>query len=64
MSIPVTGSSHKTTRLLQNPQGAADVENTFYDGAVDWVDGRLFISSGRLSGNDDSKEKLMMAFGD
>ncbi|GGW29386.1 hypothetical protein GCM10010503_01050 [Streptomyces lucensis JCM 4490] len=64
VSIPVTGSSHKTTRLLQNPQGAADVENTFYDGAVDWVDGRLFISSGRLSGNDDSKEKLMMAFGD
>ncbi|WP_225822341.1 PQQ-binding-like beta-propeller repeat protein [Streptomyces naphthomycinicus] len=64
VSVPATGSSHKTTRLLQNPQGAAEVENTFYDGVVDWSGGRLFISSGRLSGDDDSKEKLMMAFGD
>ncbi|MFG3010461.1 PQQ-binding-like beta-propeller repeat protein [Streptomyces cinerochromogenes] len=63
VSVPVTGSSHKTTRLLQNPQGAADVEDAFYDGVVDWTGGRLFISSGRLSGDDDSKEKLMMAFG-
>ncbi|MET8767855.1 PQQ-binding-like beta-propeller repeat protein [Streptomyces sp. NPDC004658] len=63
VSVPVTGSSHRTTRLLQNPQGAAEVEDTFYDGVVDWVGGRLFISSGRLSGDDDSKEKLMMAFG-
>ncbi|MGV9761059.1 outer membrane protein assembly factor BamB family protein [Streptomyces tricolor] len=63
VSVPVTGSSHKTTRLLQNPQGAADVEDTFYDGVVDWTGGRFFISSGRLSGDDDSKEKLMMAFG-
>ncbi|MEV5381917.1 PQQ-binding-like beta-propeller repeat protein [Streptomyces sp. NPDC052721] len=63
VSVPVTGSSHRTTRLLQNPQGAAEVEDTFYDGVVDWTDGRFFISSGRLSGDDDSKEKLMMAFG-
>ncbi|MEU6669775.1 PQQ-binding-like beta-propeller repeat protein [Streptomyces sp. NPDC046727] len=63
VSVPVTGSSHKTTRLLQNPEGAADVENTFYDGVVDWSGGRFFISSGRLSGDDDSKEKLIMAFG-
>ncbi|MFJ4322353.1 PQQ-binding-like beta-propeller repeat protein [Streptomyces tricolor] len=63
VSVPVTGSSHKTTRLLQNPQGAADVEDTFYDGVVDFTGGRFFISSGRLSGDDDSKEKLMMAFG-
>ncbi|MFG2354525.1 PQQ-binding-like beta-propeller repeat protein [Streptomyces sp. NPDC048521] len=64
VSIPVTGSSHKSTRLLQNPQGTADIEDTFYDGAVDWVDGRFYISAGRLSGRDDAKEKLMMAFGD
>ncbi|MBL1082080.1 PQQ-binding-like beta-propeller repeat protein [Streptomyces actinomycinicus] len=64
VSVPVGGSSHKTTGLLQNPAGAADVENTFYDGIVDWVDGRFYISSGRLSGDDDSKEKLIMAFGD
>lgn len=63
VSVPVTGSSHRTTGLLRNPQGAADAEDTFYDGVVDWVDGRFFISSGRLSGDDDSKEKLMMAFG-
>ncbi|MEW2284770.1 PQQ-binding-like beta-propeller repeat protein [Streptomyces sp. NPDC047841] len=63
VSVPVTGSSHRTTRLLQNPQGAADAEDTFYDGVVDWAGGRFFISSGRLSGDDHSKEKLMMAFG-
>ncbi|MFF8728201.1 PQQ-binding-like beta-propeller repeat protein [Streptomyces sp. NPDC015171] len=63
VSVPVAGSSHTTTKLLQNPPGAADVENTFYDGVVDWSGGRFFISSGRLSGDDDSKEKLIMAFG-
>ncbi|MBL1107267.1 PQQ-binding-like beta-propeller repeat protein [Streptomyces sp. 5-8] len=63
VSVPVAGSSHQTTRLLQNPQGAADAENAFYDGVVDWSGGRFFISSGRLSGDDDSKEKLIMAFG-
>ncbi|MFJ4952847.1 PQQ-binding-like beta-propeller repeat protein [Streptomyces sp. NPDC088760] len=63
VSVPVTGSSHPTTRLLQNPQGAAEAENTFYDGVVDWTGGRLFVSAGRLSGDDDAKEKLLMAFG-
>ncbi|SOD85997.1 PQQ-binding-like beta-propeller repeat protein [Streptomyces sp. Ag109_G2-15] len=63
VSIPTTGGSHTTTRLLQNPAGTAEIEDTFFDGAVDWADGRFFISSTRLSGNDDSKEKLMMAFG-
>ncbi|GGY72289.1 hypothetical protein GCM10010300_14500 [Streptomyces olivaceoviridis] len=62
VSVPVAGS-HRTTTLLQNPQGAARVEDTFYDGVVDWAGGRFFISSGRLSGDDDSKEQLMMAFG-
>ncbi|MEU9475398.1 PQQ-binding-like beta-propeller repeat protein [Streptomyces sp. NPDC048191] len=64
VSIPVTGSSHRSTRLLQNPQGAAEIEDSFYDGVVDWADGRFFISAGRLSGSDQSKEKLIMAFGD
>ncbi|MCS0600254.1 PQQ-like beta-propeller repeat protein [Streptomyces sp. LP11] len=63
VSVPLTGSSHTTTKLLQNPQGTARIENTFYSGQVDWADGRFYISAGRLSGNDDSKEKLMMAFG-
>ncbi|MFB0618499.1 PQQ-binding-like beta-propeller repeat protein [Streptomyces sp. AGS-58] len=63
VSVPLTGSSHSTTGLLRNPQGGADAENSFYDGVVDWSGGRLFVSSGRLSGNDASKEKLIMAFG-
>ncbi|OLZ67780.1 hypothetical protein AV521_23055 [Streptomyces sp. IMTB 2501] len=63
VSIPVTGSSHTTTKLLQNPQGTAQIENTFYDGVVDWADGRFFISVGRLTGSDQSKQKLIMAFG-
>ncbi|MQY37821.1 hypothetical protein SRB17_58270 [Streptomyces sp. RB17] len=63
VSIPVTGSSHTTTKLLQNPQGTAEIEDTFFDSVVDWVDGRFFISAGRLSGSDQSKEKLIMAFG-
>ncbi|MEU7407866.1 PQQ-binding-like beta-propeller repeat protein [Streptomyces sp. NPDC042638] len=63
VSVPVTGSSHTTTGLLRNPKGAAGAENAFYDGVVDFTGGRLFISSGRLSGDDDSKEKLIMAFG-
>jgi PQQ-like domain len=63
VSIPVTGSSHRATKLLQNPQGTAEIEDSFYDGVVDWADGRFFISAGRLSGSDQSKEKLIMAFG-
>lgn len=63
VSIPVTGGSHKPAKLLQNPSGAAEVENAFFSGAIDWADGRFFISSTRLTGNDESKEKLMMAFG-
>ncbi|MEV6804414.1 PQQ-binding-like beta-propeller repeat protein [Streptomyces sp. NPDC051129] len=63
VAVPVTGSSHTAAALLRNPRGAAGAENTFYDGVVDWTGGRLFISSGRLSGDDDSKEKLIMAFG-
>ncbi|MFI6357672.1 PQQ-binding-like beta-propeller repeat protein [Streptomyces sp. NPDC050743] len=63
VSIPATGSSHTTTKLLQNPQGTAEIEDTFFDSVVDWADGRFFISTGRLSGSDQSKEKLIMAFG-
>ncbi|MGW7422364.1 outer membrane protein assembly factor BamB family protein [Streptomyces sp. NPDC054813] len=63
VSIPTAGSAHTTTRLLQNPQHTAGIEDGFYDGAVDWVDGRFYLSSTRLTGSDDAKEKLMMAFG-
>ncbi|MGY1498412.1 outer membrane protein assembly factor BamB family protein [Streptomyces sp. QTS52] len=63
VSIPVTGSGHTPTTLLKNPAAAADVENGFYSKAYDWVDGRFYLSTTRLSGRDDQKEKLMLAFG-
>ncbi|MEV5550156.1 PQQ-binding-like beta-propeller repeat protein [Streptomyces sp. NPDC052309] len=63
VSIPTGGSSHRPAKLLQNPQGAADIENGFYSKAIDWVDGRFYISTTRLTGNDDTKEKLMLAYG-
>ncbi|WP_329272848.1 outer membrane protein assembly factor BamB family protein [Streptomyces sp. NBC_01451] len=63
VSIPVTGSGHTPTTLLKNPTAAADVENGFYSKEYDWVDGRFYLSTTRLSGRDDQKEKLMLAFG-
>ncbi|OIJ62960.1 PQQ-binding-like beta-propeller repeat protein [Streptomyces mangrovisoli] len=63
VSVPTTGSSHTTTKLLQNPSGTAEIESGFYSRDVDWADGRLYISTTRLTGNDDTKEKLMLAFG-
>lgn len=63
VSIPTGGSSHKPSKLLQNPQNAADIENSFFSKDIDWVDGRFYISTTRLSGNDDTKEKLMLAYG-
>ncbi|MGW0995472.1 outer membrane protein assembly factor BamB family protein [Streptomyces sp. NPDC002523] len=63
VSIPVPGGSHTPTKLLQNPAGTAQIERTFFDSDIDWVDGRFYISTSRLTGNDDTKEKLMMAFG-
>ncbi|MEU5701920.1 PQQ-binding-like beta-propeller repeat protein [Streptomyces aurantiacus] len=63
VSVPTGGGSHTPTTLLQNPQGAADVENGFFSKAVDYVDGRFYLSTTRLTGNDESKEKLMLAYG-
>ncbi|MFH9711935.1 PQQ-binding-like beta-propeller repeat protein [Streptomyces luteogriseus] len=63
VSIPTGGGSHKPSKLLQNPEGAADIEDSFFSKDVDWADGRFYISTTRLSGNDDTKEKLMLAYG-
>ncbi|PBC63088.1 hypothetical protein BKI49_15275 [Streptomyces sp. Tue6028] len=63
VSIPTTGTGHRPTTLLQNPQGTADIENGFFSKAVDYVDGRFYISTTRLTGQDDAKEKLMLAYG-
>jgi outer membrane protein assembly factor BamB len=63
VSIAISGSSHKPVKLLQNPQSTAEIEGGFYSKAFDWVDGRFYLSSTRLTGNDDAKEKLMLAYG-
>ncbi|WP_406488060.1 PQQ-binding-like beta-propeller repeat protein [Streptomyces phaeochromogenes] len=63
VSIPTGGGSHTPRKLLQNPQGTADIEDGFFSKAVDYVDGRFYLSTTRLTGNDESKEKLMLAFG-
>ncbi|WP_262064087.1 PQQ-like beta-propeller repeat protein [Streptomyces sp. STR69] len=63
VSVPTTGSSHTTTKLLQMPAGTARIESSFFSRDIDYVDGRFYISSTRLNGNDDTKEKLMLAYG-
>ncbi|MEW2116910.1 PQQ-binding-like beta-propeller repeat protein [Streptomyces sp. NPDC005474] len=63
VSIPVTGTAHTPTTLLKNPAAAAGVENGFFSKAYDWADGRFYLSTTRLSGRDEQKEKLMLAYG-
>ncbi|WP_338897802.1 PQQ-binding-like beta-propeller repeat protein [Streptomyces sp. TG1A-60] len=63
VSVPTTGSSHKATTLLRMPASAAKIEDGFYSKAIDYVDGRFYLSTARLTGNDEAKEKLMLAYG-
>ncbi|WP_458078649.1 outer membrane protein assembly factor BamB family protein [Streptomyces sp. EMB26] len=63
VALPLSGASHKPATLMQNPQAVADIENGFFSKAIDWVDGRFYLSTTRLNGNDDAKEKLMLAYG-
>ncbi|MDU0304658.1 PQQ-binding-like beta-propeller repeat protein, partial [Streptomyces sp. PAL114] len=63
VALPVSGANHKPAVLMQNPQAVADIENGFFSKAIDWVDGRFYLSTTRLTGNDDAKEKLMLAYG-
>ncbi|MFJ3642490.1 PQQ-binding-like beta-propeller repeat protein [Streptomyces sp. NPDC090108] len=63
VSVPTGGGSHRPVTLLRNPAGTAEIEDSFFDGDTEWSGGRFFISSSRLTGNDESQEKLMMAFG-
>ncbi|MFI5571074.1 PQQ-binding-like beta-propeller repeat protein [Streptomyces sp. NPDC051740] len=63
VAVPVGGSDHRPAGLMRNPQGVADIENSFFSKSIDWVDGRFYISTTRLTGNDESKEKLMLAYG-
>ncbi|MFF7446246.1 MULTISPECIES: PQQ-binding-like beta-propeller repeat protein [unclassified Streptomyces] len=63
VSIATTGSDHKPAKLLQNPAGVADIEDGFFSKDIDWVGGRFYLSTTRLTGNDDTQEKLMLAYG-
>ncbi|MFF5184046.1 PQQ-binding-like beta-propeller repeat protein [Streptomyces sp. NPDC000345] len=63
VSIPTSGSAHTPTTLLQLPESTIDIEDGFYDGDRAWVDDRLYLSSTQLTGEDDGKEKLMLAYG-
>ncbi|WP_055490300.1 PQQ-binding-like beta-propeller repeat protein [Streptomyces sp. TP-A0356] len=63
VSIATGGSSHGVTGLLQNPSGAAQIESGFFSKAIAYVDGRFYISTTRLTGSKQSKEKLMLAYG-
>ncbi|UUU22727.1 outer membrane protein assembly factor BamB family protein [Streptomyces sp. DSM 40750] len=63
VSFPTTGDNRKATKLMQLPASAAKIESTFYGEAVDYVDGRFYISNTLLNGVDDAKEKLMLAYG-
>ncbi|MFE9624392.1 PQQ-binding-like beta-propeller repeat protein [Streptomyces sp. NPDC006527] len=63
VSIPTGGSAHTPTTLLQLPESTIDLEDGFYSRDIAWVDGRFYLSSTRLTGNDDAKEKLMLAYG-
>ncbi|MEV0317224.1 PQQ-binding-like beta-propeller repeat protein [Streptomyces sp. NPDC050658] len=62
VSIPTSGS-HKPKKLLQNPAGTAEIESGFFSKDVDYVDGRFYISTTRLSGSSQGPEKLMLAYG-
>jgi len=63
VSIPVTGANRKATKLLQMPASAAKIEGDFYSKAIDYVGGRFYLSTTLLTGSDESKEKLMLAYG-
>ncbi|MEH0544856.1 PQQ-binding-like beta-propeller repeat protein [Streptomyces sp. B21-105] len=63
VTIPTAGSAHTPTKLLQLPESTVKIESGIYSRAVDWVGGRFYLSTTRLTGNDDTKEKLMLAYG-
>jgi hypothetical protein len=63
VSVATGGGSHKPSTLLQNPQGTAEIENGFYSRDIDYVDGRFYLSTARLTGSTETKQKLMLAYG-
>lgn len=63
-TLAPTGGAPKV--LLKNPESTSEIENSFYDSELDYVDGRFYVTSSRVSATDDKAEretKTMMAFG-
>ncbi|MGW5770128.1 outer membrane protein assembly factor BamB family protein [Streptomyces longwoodensis] len=63
VSIPTAGTAHTPAKLLQLPASTTALESSFYARDLAWTDGRFYLSSTRLNGADDAKEKLMLAYG-
>ncbi|MFM9444579.1 PQQ-binding-like beta-propeller repeat protein [Streptomyces acidiscabies] len=63
VTIPATGTVHTPSTLLQLPAGTAKIENGFTSRDMAWLDGRFYLSSTRITGNDDTRQKLMLAYG-
>ncbi|QHY96007.1 Outer membrane protein assembly factor BamB [Streptomyces sp. S4.7] len=62
-TLAPTGGAPKV--LLNNPQSTSQIESSFYDSELDYVGGRFFVTSSRVSASDDKAEmetKTMMAF--
>ncbi|WP_309031892.1 outer membrane protein assembly factor BamB family protein [Streptomyces alfalfae] len=57
-----TSGSHTPKTLLQHPKGTAKIESGFYSKAVDYVDGRFYISTTSITGTS-GRSKLMLAYG-
>ncbi|WP_447039256.1 outer membrane protein assembly factor BamB family protein [Streptomyces sp. DSM 118878] len=61
VSIARSGS-HTPKTLLQHPKGTSKIESGFYSKAVDYVDGRFYISTTSITGST-GQAKLMLAYG-
>ncbi|QXE36461.1 PQQ-binding-like beta-propeller repeat protein [Streptomyces sp. GMY02] len=64
-TIPATGGA--PTMVQQHPASTAEIENSLYSPKLSYVDGRCYVTSGRVSASNDEEEmkkSTMMAFGD
>lgn len=64
-TVAPSGGAPKT--LQRHPASTAQIENDFYSSTPAYVDGRFYVTSGRVSAGNDAEElqaKTMMAFGE
>ncbi|WP_416973917.1 PQQ-binding-like beta-propeller repeat protein [Streptomyces sp. 4F14] len=63
VAIPTAGAAHTPSTLRQLPASTAKIENGFTSRDMAWLDGRFYLSSTRITGKDDTRQKLMLAYG-